>query len=101
MEAITNLLDPLLMNAFNTVNLAGACLLTSVEYATEIGIPENRWIYPLGAAGTRDSYDCKCLLRGELALTDSSSLGTPKLLLEPLHLSITRRCHQSFWSDER
>jgi hypothetical protein len=51
--------DPLLMNAFNTVNLAGACLLTSVEYAREIGIPENRWIYPLGGAGTKDSYDCE------------------------------------------
>lgn len=49
------------MNAFNTVNIAAACLLTSVEYAREIGIPESRWIYPLGAAGTRDSYDCEYL----------------------------------------
>ncbi len=48
---------PLLMNAFNTVNLACACLLTSIDYARELGIPESRWIYPLGAAGTRDSYD--------------------------------------------
>ena len=48
------------MNAFNTVNLAGACLLTSTEYAKELGIPESRWIYPLGGAGTRDSYDCMC-----------------------------------------
>jgi len=47
--------DPLLMNAFNTINLAGACLLTSTDYAKELGIPEDRWIYPLGGAGTQDS----------------------------------------------
>ncbi|PMD62376.1 acetyl-CoA acetyltransferase [Hyaloscypha bicolor E] len=46
---------PLLMNAFNNVNLAGACILTSTDYARELGIPEDRWIYPLGGAGTSDS----------------------------------------------
>ncbi|KAK5219841.1 hypothetical protein LTR47_011356 [Exophiala xenobiotica] len=50
---------PLLMNAFNTVNTAAACLLTSVEYAKEIGIPESEWIYPLGGAGTKDDPDCE------------------------------------------
>ncbi|KAF2498353.1 hypothetical protein BU16DRAFT_481187 [Lophium mytilinum] len=45
---------PLLMNAFNTINLAGACILTSTDYARELGIPESRWIYPLGGAGTKD-----------------------------------------------
>ena len=53
------LLDPLLMNAFNTVNLAGACILTSTEYAEELGVPKRRWIYPLGGAGTEDSRNCK------------------------------------------
>ncbi|TKA69245.1 hypothetical protein B0A55_04268 [Friedmanniomyces simplex] len=48
---------PLLMNAFNTVNLAAACILTSTEHARELGIPEDRWIYALGGAGTRDSND--------------------------------------------
>ncbi|KIW33349.1 uncharacterized protein PV07_00206 [Cladophialophora immunda] len=48
---------PLLMNAFNTVNLAGACLLTSAEFAKELGIPADRWIYLLGGAGTQDSTD--------------------------------------------
>jgi hypothetical protein len=47
------------MNAFNTVNLAGACLLVDTEFARELGIPEDRWIYPLGGAGTQDSTDCK------------------------------------------
>jgi hypothetical protein len=55
-------IDPLLMNAFNNVNLAGACLLTSTEYASELGIPENRWIYPLGGAGTSDQGNCMSLV---------------------------------------
>lgn len=53
--------DPLLMNAFNTVNLAAACIVTSTEYARELGIPRSKWIYPLGGAGTQDSTDCKSL----------------------------------------
>lgn len=47
------------MNAFNTINLAGACILTNTDYAKELGIPQDRWIYPLGGAGTQDSSDCK------------------------------------------
>ncbi|TKA30041.1 hypothetical protein B0A50_02760 [Salinomyces thailandicus] len=49
---------PMLMNAFNNVNLAAACILTSVDEARRLGISEEQWIYPLGGAGTRDSYDC-------------------------------------------
>ncbi|KAG4433732.1 hypothetical protein IFR05_010784 [Cadophora sp. M221] len=48
---------PLLMNAFNNINLAGSCILTSTEYAKEIGIPESKWIYPLGGAGSSDAMD--------------------------------------------
>lgn len=51
--------DPLLMNAFNIVDLAGACLMMSTQYAEELGISRDRWIYPLGGAGTSDSNDCK------------------------------------------
>ncbi len=47
------------MNAFNNVNLAGSCIMTSTEYARELGIPENRWIYPLGGAGTQEADNCK------------------------------------------
>ncbi|KAF3932548.1 hypothetical protein ABW20_dc0103852 [Dactylellina cionopaga] len=46
---------PLLMNAFNTVNLACAVILTSTDYAKQIGVPERNWIYPLGGAGTQDN----------------------------------------------
>ncbi|OJJ01056.1 hypothetical protein ASPVEDRAFT_131121 [Aspergillus versicolor CBS 583.65] len=45
---------PLLMNAFNTVNLAAACIITTTTFARELGIPESKWIYPLGGAGTSD-----------------------------------------------
>ncbi|KAL6229050.1 hypothetical protein BDW75DRAFT_250193 [Aspergillus navahoensis] len=47
---------PLLMNAFNTVNMAAACIITSTEFARELGIPESRWIYALGGAG-RDDHE--------------------------------------------
>ena len=50
--------DPLLMNSFNNVNLAAACLLTSTEHARKLGIPETQWVYPLGGAGTRDGLKC-------------------------------------------
>lgn len=52
----------MLMNAFNNVNLAAACILTSTEYATRLGISEHRWVFPLGGAGTKDSYDCRSFL---------------------------------------
>ncbi|KAI9715827.1 MAG: hypothetical protein M1828_000568 [Chrysothrix sp. TS-e1954] len=45
---------PLLMNAFNTVNVAAAVILTSEGHAKTLGIPRERWIYPLAGAGTRD-----------------------------------------------
>jgi hypothetical protein len=53
--ANTKCTDPLLMNAFNTVNLAGAVIVTSTDVARELGVPEDKWIYPLGGAGTSDS----------------------------------------------
>ncbi|KAF2750654.1 acetyl-CoA acetyltransferas-like protein [Sporormia fimetaria CBS 119925] len=45
---------PLLMNAFNTVNLSAALLLTTTTHAQHLGIPSSKWIYPLGGAGTSD-----------------------------------------------
>ena len=50
------------MNAFNNVNLAAACILTSTEYAEELGVSEDKWIYPLGGAGTQDSENCKYII---------------------------------------
>ena len=48
---------PLLMNAFNTVNLAGAVILTSTTFAEQLRVPKSKWIYPLGGAGTSDSSE--------------------------------------------
>ncbi|TQV92303.1 hypothetical protein V2A60_006991 [Cordyceps javanica] len=45
---------PLLMNAFNGVNLSAACILTSTEHAETLGIPKDKWIYILGGAGTHE-----------------------------------------------
>lgn len=53
-KVLNPLLDPLLMNAFNTVNLAAAVLLTSAENARELGVPEDKWVYPLGGAGRKE-----------------------------------------------
>ena len=47
--------DPLLMNAFNTVNLASAVILTSASFAKILGVPSSKWIFPLGGAGTKDA----------------------------------------------
>ncbi|KAM0224211.1 hypothetical protein ACHAQD_002596 [Fusarium lateritium] len=43
------------MNAFNGVNLASASIITSVEYATKLGVPKDKWVYVTGGAGSNDS----------------------------------------------
>ena len=86
-------IDPLLMNAFNTVNMASACLITSTDYAKKIGIPESKWAYVLGGAGTRNSLDCmdasprSLLGTRELRLTDCS-LGASQLSSKSLHIAV-------------
>ncbi|GAM34050.1 hypothetical protein TCE0_015r01382 [Talaromyces pinophilus] len=35
--------------------MAAACLLTSTDLARKLGIPEDKWIYVLGGAGTEES----------------------------------------------
>ncbi|PVH98157.1 hypothetical protein DM02DRAFT_566811 [Periconia macrospinosa] len=46
---------PLLMNAFNTVNLASALILTTTTHARALNIDPSKWIYPLGGAGTSEA----------------------------------------------
>jgi hypothetical protein len=58
-QTVTNFPDTLLMNAFNGVNLASACIITSVEYATKLGVPQDKWVYITGGAGSNDSSNCE------------------------------------------
>ena len=50
------------MNAFNTINLAGAVVVTSTEVARSLGVSESKWVYPLGGAGSSDADQCEFLL---------------------------------------
>lgn len=91
------------MNAFNKVNLAASCIVTSAAYATELGIPESKWIYPLGGAGTQDSDKCKLILHNSSmpGLTGMShSLAAPKLPLEPIHFTLNRRLSRRGWLEK-
>lgn len=47
------------MNAFNAVNMSAACIVTSLDFARKLGIPESRLIFPLGGAGIHDHENCK------------------------------------------
>lgn len=73
-------LDPLLMNAFNNVNLAASCILTSTDYARELDIPENKWVYPVGASGTQDSENCNFHLL--FTVTEHSANGRRNVVWE-------------------
>lgn len=46
------------MNAFNTVNLAAAVIVTSVEVAAKLGVPKEKGVYPLGGAGRKERERC-------------------------------------------
>jgi hypothetical protein len=47
------------MNAFNNVNMSAACIITSLEHARHLRIPESQLIFPLGGAGTHDRENCE------------------------------------------
>jgi hypothetical protein len=90
---LTIMPDPLLMNAFNNINLAAACILTSVDFARELGVPEEKWIYPLGGAGTRDSDECEATAVAQLAQTDKVQSGNAQTSPQahPSHALSTQR----------
>ncbi|QMW38417.1 hypothetical protein G4B11_001653 [Aspergillus flavus] len=88
--------DPLLMNAFNSVDLAAACIVTTAEYAAELGVPKSKWIYPLGGADATDSEEDRCLTSSGLTKDDIDLFDfyscfpiVPKLASEHLGLSIS------------
>lgn len=74
------------MNAFNTVNLAAAAIVTTVEHAERLKIPREKWVYVLGGAGARETEDCETTYLNQCDRVPTanriliSSLGTPMLL---------------------
>lgn len=46
-----------LMCAFNQVNIASACFITSTSFAKQLGIPQSKWIYVKGGAGIAESEE--------------------------------------------
>ena len=47
------------MNAFNSVNLAAAAIVTTVEQAEYLKIPQDKWVYILGGAGAQETENCE------------------------------------------
>lgn len=47
---------PKYMNSNNDVDQAAAILVCSVEQARRLGIPEDRWVFPLAGTDTHDHY---------------------------------------------
>lgn len=46
---------PKLMNSNNSVEQSAALIMCSVERATELGVPRERWVFPLSGTGGGDS----------------------------------------------
>lgn len=44
------------MNAMNQINQSATLLLTSVEYAQELGVPEEKWVYLHGCADASELW---------------------------------------------
>lgn len=74
-DMLNCLTDPLLMNAFNNVNMAAVAIVTSVAMAKKLKVPKSRFIYCLGGAGTSDSDDCNVkLILVQDACTDGETV---------------------------
>ncbi|KAM3505323.1 hypothetical protein MY10362_003026 [Beauveria mimosiformis] len=82
---------PLLMNAFNGVNLSAACILTSTEHADKLGIPKDKWVYILGGAGTHEKDNFSGLKKEQIDVFDFYSCFpiVPKLACDHFGLSPT------------
>jgi len=47
---------PKLMNANNAVDMASAIVMCSVEKATQLGIDQDKWVFPWTGTGAHDTY---------------------------------------------
>jgi hypothetical protein len=90
------------MNAFNTVNMAAGCIITSSQFAKELGIPEDRWIYPLGGAGMSEKSNCTSWSKhlGVVSLMVRCSLGKAQLLFQYSIGEVFGCGVRSFWLED-
>ena len=68
---------PRLMVARDQVNQGAAVLLTSVESARKLGVPEEKWVYLRGHA---DMKEIKLLERAELGYSDAAVIAVNEAL---------------------
>ncbi|GIS91695.1 MAG: hypothetical protein CM1200mP20_17360 [Pseudomonadota bacterium] len=67
------------MNSNNHVDQGAALIITSTDYAKQLGIPEERWIYPLAAT---EAWDHLCVSeRDNLHSSPAIRLAASSLLL--------------------
>ena len=67
-----------LMNSNNMVDQGAALILTSVEAATRMGIPSDRWVYPYAGTDAHDTYSIS--ERAELHTSPSIRIGGARAL---------------------
>ncbi|WP_428339183.1 acetyl-CoA acetyltransferase [Mycobacterium sp.] len=67
-----------LMNSNNMVDQGAALILTSVEAATRLGIPADRWVYPYAGTDAHDTYSIS--ERAELHRSPAIRIGGARAL---------------------
>jgi acetyl-CoA C-acetyltransferase len=67
-----------LMNSNNMVDQGAALILTSVEAATRLGIPTDRWVYPYAGTDAHDTYSIS--ERAELHRSPAIRIGGGRAL---------------------
>lgn len=67
-----------LMNSNNMVDQGAALILTSVEAATRLGIPTDRWVFPYAGTDAHDTYSIS--ERAELHRSPSIRIGGKRAL---------------------
>jgi acetyl-CoA C-acetyltransferase len=67
-----------LMNSNNMVDQGAALILTSVEAATRLGIPSERWVYPYAGTDAHDTYSIS--ERAELHKSPAIRIGGSRAL---------------------
>jgi acetyl-CoA C-acetyltransferase len=69
---------PKYMNSNNDVDMASALLLCTVERAASLGVPRERWVFPLAGTDTHDHYFVS--ERAELGASPAVRVGGRRVL---------------------